>query len=91
MATDDEGKAGTPPAAPPAAAAAPPSAAAAKVPDPTPFIERYDVAGWKERAKRRFGVSPHAVAGAFHDAKPCDTFTEDEVQMRLQFLKVPLS
>lgn len=75
--------------------AAEPPASPTPTPTPTPTqaqeIERYDVAGWKERAKRRFKVSPHAIAGAFHDAKPGDTFTEDEVQMRLKFLTEPLS
>lgn len=34
---------------------------------PEPYVERHGVDGWKERARSRFGVSPHAVAGALHN------------------------
>lgn len=30
--------------------------------------ERYDRHGWRERARTRFGISPHALAGALYDA-----------------------
>lgn len=45
---------------------------------------------WKEHAKRRLGVSKHAVHGALHDAAADDEFTEQEVKQRLGFLTKPL-
>lgn len=83
---DDEKTAGagaqaSPPAAAPPAKQTPPAA-------DEPI--RYTREVWKEHAKRAFKVSPHAVHGALHDAGPDDTFTEDEVRGRLQFLTVPL-
>lgn len=51
---------------------------------PADDLERNTVEGWKERARTRFGDSPHAVAGALHDADAEATFTEAEVSSALQ-------
>lgn len=52
--------------------------------------ERHGVAGWKERARSRFQVSPHAIPGAFalHD-DPSAELTENQVRSLIdKYLKL---
>jgi hypothetical protein len=88
MANGDTEKAGTG-AGEQAAAPAPAAAAPAKPPEVVE--EKYTRDVWKEHAKRRFGVSPHAVAGALYDIGPDDVLSEVEVRQRLAFLEKPLT
>lgn len=74
----------------PGVGATPAAPPAKQTPPPADEPIRYTREVWKEHAKRAFKVSPHAVHGALHDAGPDDTFTEDQVRERLQFLTQPL-
>lgn len=49
----------------------------------TARTEKYNAAGWKERARRRFGVSPHAMVGALHDFDSDKALTEAQVRKAL--------
>lgn len=54
----------------------------AKVAD-APAEAKYTPSEWKSRA-RVFGVSPHAIAGALHDAEAEAHFTEQQVRNALK-------
>lgn len=59
----------------------------AKASSGSPRAVRYDPAGWRERARSEFNVSPHAIAGALHNAPPDELLTKSEVKQALgQFL-----
>lgn len=86
--TDQAGKgkaaAAKAPADPPAADTAQQSAGPSTADESAPVGERYDVAGWQERARSRFDCSPHTVAGALHDAPAGQTFSEAEVSAKVE-------
>lgn len=76
------------------AAGAPASPSPPSTPAQTPpaaredDVERYGVAGWRERIRRFEGVSEHAIAGALHGLEEDATVSEQEVRDRLDaFLK----
>lgn len=71
-----------PRAAAPAAPAATPPAEPADQGSPQPQEERYNMDGWRARARQRFGVSPHAIAGALA-GDDRDDFSEADVQAAL--------
>lgn len=58
--------------------------AKAKPPAEDANVEKHDVAGWRERARSRFGCSPHLLAGALSGSKPGQTFTESQVESKVK-------